>query len=68
MEFHPAGPLPGENKNIDKGCAAAMEDILKMESISKNFYGVYALKNVSFNVKKEKYTRWWEKMGQENPH
>ena len=52
MEFHPAGPLPGENKNIDKGCAAAMEDILKMESISKNFYGVYALKNVSFNVKK----------------
>ena len=29
-----------------------MEDILKMENISKNFYGVYALKNVSFNVKK----------------
>ena len=29
-----------------------MEYILKMENISKNFYGVYALKNVSLNVKK----------------
>ena len=42
------------------------EVILDIKNITKEFPGVKALTDVSFQVKKEVYMPWWEKMGRGN--
>jgi ABC-type sugar transport system ATPase subunit len=43
IENKDAGPVVGNN----------MESLLKLQNISKSFYGIRVLKNVSFDLRKE---------------
>lgn len=44
------------------------ELLLKMDGISKAFPGVQALSDVRFELKKARFTHFWERMEPENLH